>query len=186
ADAAAVVSQSFGIHRIQHAALETHAAVGWLDDGRLVVRTSSQTPFLTRDAICRIFGLAQDRVRVQAARVGGGFGGKQEMLTEDVVALAVLRLGRPVQLEFSRGEEFEASTTRHPMRISIQAGATADGTLTALAIRTISDTGAYGNHGPGTLFHSCGEPVRLYRCPNKKLDAWAIYTHTQPSGAFPG
>ena len=57
AAADAVVSQSFGIHRVQHAHLETHAAVGWLDDGRLVVRTSTQTPFLTRDALCRIFGL---------------------------------------------------------------------------------------------------------------------------------
>src|SRR6201999_3685962 len=124
----------FAVHRIQHAHLETHAAVGWLDGDRLFLRTSTQTPFLTRDAICRLFGLPADRVRVLAARVGGGFGGKQEMLTEDAVALAVLRLGRPVQLECTREEQFTAATTRHPMRITVQAGARADGTLTALAI----------------------------------------------------
>jgi putative selenate reductase molybdopterin-binding subunit len=186
AAADAVVSQSFGIHRVQHAHLETHASVGWLDDGRLVVRTSSQTPFLTRDALCRIFGLPPDRVRVLAARIGGGFGGKQEMLTEDVVALAVLRLGRPVQLEFTREEQFTAATTRHPMRITVQAGARADGTLTALAIQTVANTGAYGNHAGGVLFHSCGESVSLYRCPNKKVDGWSAYTNTVPAGAFRG
>jgi CO/xanthine dehydrogenase Mo-binding subunit len=182
-----VVSLSFGVHRVQHAALETHAAIGWLEDGgRLVLRTSTQTPFLTRDAICRLFGLPADRVRVLAARVGGGFGGKQEMLTEDVVALAVLRLRRPVQLEFSREEQFAATTTRHPMRITIQAGAAADGTLTALAMQTVANTGAYGNHAGGVLMHSCGEAVSLYRCPNKKIDAWSAYTNTVPAGAFRG
>jgi len=186
ASAAAVVSQSFTIQRVQHAHLETHATVGWLEDGRLVLRTSTQTPFLTRDAICRLFGLPAERVRVLAARVGGGFGGKQEMLTEDVVALAVLRLRRPVQLEFSREEQFTGATTRHPMRIAVQAGARADGTLTALAVRTVANTGAYGNHAGGVLFHSCGEAVSLYRCPNKKVDGWSVYTHTVPAGAFRG
>ncbi len=186
ARAAAVVSQSFGIHRIQHAHLETHAAVGWLEGDRLVLRSSTQTPFLTRDAISRLFGLPADRVRVLAARIGGGFGGKQEMLTEDVVALAVLRLRRPVQLEFTREEQFAAATTRHPMRIAVQAGASRDGTLTALAIQTVANTGAYGNHASGVLMHSCGEAISLYRCPNKKVDAWSVYTNTVPAGAFRG
>ncbi len=186
ARAAAVVSLSFGVHRVQHAALETHATIGWLEDEQLVLRTSTQTPFLTRDAICRLFGLPAGRVRVMAARVGGGFGGKQEMLTEDVVALAVLRLRRPVQLEFTREEQFAAATTRHPMRITVQAGATADGTLTALAIQTVANTGAYGNHAGGVLMHSCGEAVSLYRCPDKKVDGWSVYTNTVPAGAFRG
>ncbi len=186
ARAAAVVSLSFGVQRVQHASLETHATIGWLEDEELVLRTSTQTPFLTRDAICRLFGLPAGRVRVLAARVGGGFGGKQEMLTEDVVALAVLRLRRPVQLEFTREEQFAAATTRHPMRVTVQAGATADGTLTALAIETVANTGAYGNHAGGVLMHSCGEAVSLYRCPNKKVDGWSVYTNTVPAGAFRG
>jgi putative selenate reductase molybdopterin-binding subunit len=186
ARAAAVVSESFSVHRIQHAHLETHGTVGWLEGDRLVLRSSTQTPFLTRDAVSKLFGLPPGQVRVQAARVGGGFGGKQEMLTEDVVALAVLRLRRPVQLEFTREEQFVAATTRHPMRISVQAGATADGTLTALAIQTVANTGAYGNHSGGVLMHSCDEALALYRCPNKKVDGWSVYTNTVPAGAFRG
>ena len=77
---------------MQHASLETHGAVAWLDeDGRLVIRTSTQTPFLTRRALARSSTCRLERVRVVAGRVGGGFGGKQEMLVEDLVALAVLR-----------------------------------------------------------------------------------------------
>ncbi|WP_315914838.1 molybdopterin cofactor-binding domain-containing protein [Arthrobacter sp. lap29] len=173
--------------RVQHTALETHAAIGTLDaGGRLHVRSSTQTPFLTRRALCRVFGLPEEDVRVVAGRVGGGFGGKQEMLTEDIVALAVLALRRPVQLEYTRTEQLTASTTRHPFTIKIAAGARNDGTLTALAVDVVTNTGAYGNHAPGVMFHGCGESLALYQCPNKKIDARAVYTHTLPSGAFRG
>ncbi len=178
--------QTFRVQRVQHVHLETHATIGWMDGGRLVLRTSSQTPFLTRDALCGLFGLERSQVRVVAARIGGGFGGKQEMLTEDVVALAVLRLGRPVQLEFTREEQFTAATTRHPMRITVRLGARRDGTLTAMQLRTVADTGAYGNHAGGVLLHSSNEAVSLYRCPAKRVDAWAAYTNTVPAGAFRG
>ncbi|WP_026553963.1 molybdopterin-dependent oxidoreductase [Arthrobacter sp. 35W] len=182
--------------RVQHVSLETHASIGWIEDsdadagaldgGRLVVRSSTQTPFLTRRSLCRVFSLPADKVRVVAGRVGGGFGGKQEMLTEDVVALAVLRLRRPVQLEFTRTEQFTASTTRHPFRIRLRAGAKRDGTLTALAVDVLTNTGAYGNHAPGVMFHGCGESLSVYKCANKKIDARAVYTNTVPAGAFRG
>ena len=125
-------------------------------------------------------------MRVVAKRVGGGFGGKQEMLTEDIVALAVLRTGRPVQLELTREEEFTAATTRHPMTVTVTLGATRDGTLTGLALDVTADTGAYGNHGPGVLMHAVEEAVTIYRCPNKRVDARAVYTNTVPAGAFRG
>jgi putative selenate reductase molybdopterin-binding subunit len=181
-----VYEQTFRVHRVQHVHLETHTTIGWLSRGRLVLRTSSQTPFLTRDELCRIFGLDVDGVRVVAKRVGGGFGGKQEMLTEDVVTLAVLATGRPVYLEFTREEEFTAATTRHPMEVTVRAGATRDGTLTALALAVTSDTGAYGNHGSSVLFHAIEEAVTAYRCANKRVDARAVYTNTVPAGAFRG
>ncbi len=187
AAADAVYAATFAAQRVQHVALETHTTIGWLEPtGRLVLRTSTQVPFLTRDELCRVFGLARDQVRVVAKRVGGGFGGKQEMLTEDIVALAVLRTGRPVQLELTREEEFTAATTRHPMEITVTLGAAADGTLTALALDVTADTGAYGNHGPGVLFHAIEEAVTVYRCPNKRVDARAVYTNTVPAGAFRG
>jgi CO/xanthine dehydrogenase Mo-binding subunit len=187
AAAHAVYQETFSVQRVQHVALETHATVGWLDDaGRLVLRTSTQVPFLTRDAVCSVFGLDKDRVRVVAKRVGGGFGGKQEMLTEDVVALAVLRTGRPVQLEFTREEQFAATTTRHPMTITVTAGADADGTLTGFALDLTSDTGAYGNHGAAVMFHSIEEAVTAYRCRSKRIDTRVVYTNTVPAGALRG
>ena len=186
-----VYEATFSTHRVQHAHLETHATVGWLDGrwpgrGRLTLRTSTQTPFLTRDELCRIYGLQPHQVRVIAKRIGGGFGAKQEMLTEDVVTLAVLATRRPVQLEFTREEEFTAATTRHPMRVTVTAGATRDGTLTALRLDVTSNTGAYGNHGPGVLLHACEESVTAYRCPNKRVDGRAVYTNTVPAGGFRG
>jgi putative selenate reductase molybdopterin-binding subunit len=187
-----VYEETFRTQRVQHVALETHAAIGWLDTSdpvtgtRLVLRTSTQVPFLTRDELCRVFGLERDRVRVIAKRVGGGFGGKQEMLTEDVVALAVLRTGRPVQLEFTREEQFAAATTRHPMAVTVKLGAARDGTLTGFALDVTADTGAYGNHGPGVLYHAIEEAVTAYRCVNKRVDARAVYTNTVPAGAFRG
>ena len=182
-----VVEGQWRTQRVSHGQLETHGAVGWLDDdGRLVVRTSTQVPFLVRRELCRILDLPDDRVRVLTARVGGGFGGKQELLVEDLVAVATLRLGRPVQWELSRTESLTALPCRHPMRVGVKLGATADGTLTALAVDVLSDAGAYGNHSPGVLFHGCHESVALYRVPNKRVDAHAVYTHNVPSGAFRG
>lgn len=187
AAADAVHEGTYHIQRVQHAHLETHGAIGWLDgDGRLNLRTSTQVPFLTRDALCALYGLPQGRVRVFAERVGGGFGGKQEMITEDIVALAVFKTGRPVKLEYTRTEQFSASTSRHPMKITVKVGATRDGFLTAISMRLLSNTGAYGNHGPGVMYHGSGECIALYRCPNKKVDSVAVYTNEMPSGAFRG
>lgn len=182
-----VVRGTWRTQRIAHGHLETHCTIGWKDeDGRLVLRTSSQVPYLVRDELCRIFGLLPADIRVFTARVGGGFGGKQELLTEDLVTLAVLRTGRPVQLEYTRTDEFTVVPCRHPMRVEVTVGATADGTLTALAIDVVSDAGAYGNHSPGVLFHSVGESMAVYRSPNKRVDAEAVYTNNLPSGAFRG
>ena len=178
---------TFHSHRVQHAALETHGGLAWLDDaGVLNVRTSTQVPFLTRRALSDIFELPMDKVRVFCERVGGGFGGKQEMFVEDILALAALKTGRPVKLELTREEQFIATSTRHPMRVHIKAGADADGKLTALQLDVLSNTGAYGNHAGPVMFHSLSESIAVYNCPNKKVDGFAVYTNTVPSGAFRG
>ncbi|MCV7252144.1 molybdopterin-dependent oxidoreductase [Mycobacterium hackensackense] len=183
----AVVRGRWFTQRIQHSHLETHGSTGWIDDdGRLVIRTSSQVPFLVREELCHVFGLERSKVRVFTRRVGGGFGGKQEMLTEDIVALAVLRLGRPVRYEFSRTDEFIAAPCRHPYRVDATVAAGADGILTAMSIDVLMDAGAYGNHSPGVMFHGCGESMAVYRCANKHVDAQAVYTNNLPSGAFRG
>ncbi|MFD5694090.1 molybdopterin-dependent oxidoreductase [Streptomyces rubiginosohelvolus] len=191
AEADVVYEETFRTQRVQHASLETHGAVAWYEEGedgaeRLTVRSSTQTPFLTRRALCALFDLELKQVRVLAGRVGGGFGGKQEMLVEDIVALAVMRLRRPVKLEYTRPEQFYGATTRHPFTIRVRAGARADGTLTALQLRVVANTGAYGNHGPAVMFHSVGESMAVYRAPHKKVDAFSVYTNSVPAGAFRG
>lgn len=193
-DAAAALATSavtfegtFHSHRVQHAALETHGGLAWLDDaGVLNVRCSTQVPFLTRRALSEIFGLPMHKVRVFCERVGGGFGGKQEMFVEDILALAALKTGRPVKLELTREEQFIATSTRHPMRVHIKAGADANGKLTALLLDVLSNTGAYGNHAGPVLFHALAESISVYNCPNKKVDGVAVYTNTVPAGAFRG
>ncbi|MYW11838.1 molybdopterin-dependent oxidoreductase [Streptomyces sp. SID2563] len=192
AEADIVHEETFRTQRVQHASLETHGCVAYFEpkeDGtgeRLTVRSSTQTPFLTRRALCALYGLPEDEVRVVAGRVGGGFGGKQEMLTEDIVTLAALRLRRPVKLEYTRAEQFYGATTRHPFTIGVKAGVRRDGTLTALQMRVVSNTGAYGNHGPAVMFHSVGESFAVYRAPHKKVDAYSVYTNVVPAGAFRG
>ncbi len=187
AAADAVHEATYRTQRVQHAHLETHCAIAWTDDdGRLVVRTSTQVPFLTRRALARLLGLPEDRVRVLCERVGGGFGGKQEMLVEDVAALAALRTGRPVKLELTREEQFTATTTRHPIAVRVKLGARRDGRLTAIALRAVSNTGAYGNHAGGVLHHGCGESIAVYDIPAKSVDGYAVYTNEVPAGAFRG
>jgi len=192
AEADIVYGETFRTQRVQHASLETHGAVAYFEESeedgreRIVVRSSTQVPFLTRRALCALYDLPPERLRVVAGRVGGGFGGKQEMLVEDVVVLAALRLKRPVKLEFTRAEQFFGATTRHPFTIGLKAGATADGTLTALRLRVVANTGAYGNHGPAVMFHSVGESMAVYRAPHKQVDAYSVYTNCVPAGAFRG
>lgn len=186
--AAAVTYEGiFATQRVQHAALETHGGLAWIDaDGVLNVRSSTQVPFLTRRTLVDLFNLPHDKVRVFCERVGGGFGGKQEMFVEDILVLAALKTGRPVKLELTREEQFIATSTRHPMRIAVKAGADRDGKLTALQLDVLSNTGAYGNHAGPVLFHSVQECFSVYNCSNKKVDGIAAYTNTVPAGAFRG
>jgi CO/xanthine dehydrogenase Mo-binding subunit/aerobic-type carbon monoxide dehydrogenase small subunit (CoxS/CutS family) len=171
--------------RVQHAHLETHGSIAWMEDGRLNVRTASQSPSIAKLKLSHLFDLRPDQLRVFCTRVGGGFGGKQELISEDLPALATLDTGRPVSWEYTREEEFTTASPRHPMKCTIKLGAKADGTLTALGYHNVSNTGAYGNHGGETLF-AAGAAIALYRCPNKKFDAWSVYTNTVPSGALRG
>ena len=187
ASSAVTFEGTFQTQRVQHAHLETHGGMAWTaDDGTVTVRSSTQTPFLTRRMLCGLFDLPSDKVRVFCERVGGGFGGKQEMFVEDILVLATLKTGRPVKWELTREEQFIATSTRHPMRVHVKAGADANGKLTALQLDVLSNTGAYGNHGAAVLFHACSECISVYNCANKKVDAVVVYTNTIPAGAFRG
>ena len=187
ATAAERVRGTWATQRVSHVALETHGARGWRDDyGRYVVRTSSQVPWLVRAELANLFDLPESQVRVFTKRVGGGFGGKQEMLVEDLVLLAVTLTGRAVQYEFTRSDQFTIAPVRHPMQVTVDVAADTDGVLTALSVDVLADTGAYGNHAMGVLFHSVAESIALYRVANKRVDARSVYTNNLPSGAFRG
>src|ERR1700704_4229407 len=187
AQSAVTYQGTFTTQRVQHAALETHGGLAWVDPtGVLNVRSSTQVPFLTRRALAELFDLAPDKVRVFCERVGGGVGGKQEMFVEDILALAALKTGRPVKLELTRDEQFISTSTRHPMRVTVKAGADKNGKLTALQLDVLSNTGAYGNHAGPVLFHAVSECISVYNCENKKVDGIAAYTNTVPAGAFRG
>ena len=172
AEADAIHEMTYSTSRVQHVHLETHGSIAWRgEDGRIHIRTSSQAPFITQQKLCYLFGLFDRQVHVFTERVGGGFGGKQEMLTEDLCALATLKTSRPVKWEFTRAEQFIGATTRHPMTIHVKLGAKTDGTLTAIQMRVVSNTGAYGNHGGETLAASLGSPMRPIAAPTRRPTA---------------
>jgi putative selenate reductase molybdopterin-binding subunit len=172
--------------RVMAAQLETHGTITWIDaQGVINVRSATQAPFLTHEKLCYLFDLQPEQVRVLAKRVGGGFGNKQELLTEDLCVLATLRTGRPVQWEFTREEEFIGAPSRHPMVCRVKLGAKNDGRLTAIEMDVTSNTGAYGNHGTQTLFAST-MAVKWYRCRNKAFHGRSVYTNNVPSGAMRG
>lgn len=186
AQAHIVHEATYNTPRMAQAPLETHGSVTWIDEaGVLQVRTSTQTPFLAQAKLCYLFDLQASEIRVFTKRVGGGFGAKQEVFTEDLCLLATIDTGRPVQWEFTREEEFYGASPRHPMRINVKLGAQADGTLTAMQMDVTTNTGAYGNHG-GEVLYASSNAMTWYRCRNKQYDGRAVYTNNVPSGAMRG
>jgi putative selenate reductase molybdopterin-binding subunit len=125
-------------------------------------------------------------LHVFTERVGGGFGGKQEMISEDLCLLATMKTGRPVKWEFTREEQFIGATTRHQMTTRVKLGAKQDGTLTAIEVHVVSNTGGYGGHASETLGGALGSPLSSYRCANKKAVGYAVYTNQVPGGGFRG
>ena len=179
--------QTYSTSRVQHVHLETHGSIAWQgEDRRWHVRTSSQGPFAAQKKLCYLMGLKARDLHVFTERVGGGFGGKQEMISEDLVLFATMKLGRPVKWEWTREDEFVGATTRHQMTTHVRIGARKDGTLTAMDVRVVSNTGAYGNHGSETLAAAMGSPIAAYRCDNKKGAGFAVYTNMVPGGGFRG
>ncbi|TLN24895.1 xanthine dehydrogenase, partial [bacterium] len=165
----------------------------WDEDDRLVIRTSTQVPFHVRRILAPVLGLPIKRIRVIKPRIGGGFGGKQEILIEDVAAHLTIATKRPVLVEFDREEEFIASRSRHPMRVRMKTGVKRDGTITANAMYALSDTGAYGCHALTVAGNTGHKSMALYvgdgayrKQPNIRFYSDVVYTNTPPAGAFRG
>ncbi|MBM4131419.1 xanthine dehydrogenase, partial [bacterium] len=182
-----VVERTYWLPRVQASHIEPHVAISWLDeDGRLVVKTSTQVPFHLRRILARILELKEADIRVIKPRVGGGFGDKQEMVLEDLVALMTLRTRRPVRLEFTRGEELVCARLRHPQRIVMTTGVMNDGTIVANRMRVTADTGAYGSHALTVQGNTGQKVLPMYPCANIHFQVTCLYTNNPISGAFRG
>lgn len=183
-----IVDETFYSQAQAHAMIEPHASNARLDEhNRLVVYSTTQTPFHMRRIISKTLGLPVDKIRVIKPRVGGGFGGKQAFHGEMFVSLVTLRTNRPSKCVFTREEVFGATYTRHPMRIRMRIGATKDGHIQAIDCRALSDTGAYGEHAL-TVFMIVGSKVLpLYnKVKAVKFGGQVVYTNHVPAGAYRG
>lgn len=182
-----VFEDEYIVPKVQQASIEPHVVVTyWDEDDRLVIRTSTQVPFHARRILAPVLGLPPKRIRVIKPRIGGGFGGKQEVLAEDVAAHLTIATGRPVRFEYTREEEFLNSRSRHPMRVRMKTGVTTDGRIIANEMYALSDTGAYGCHALTVTGNTGQKCMGLYNAPNIKFHAHVVYTNTPPSGAFRG
>jgi putative selenate reductase molybdopterin-binding subunit len=179
--------RTYHVQQVQQASIEPHIVVTyWDEDERLVIRTSTQVPFHVRRMIAPLIGLPVKRIRVIKPRIGGGFGGKQEMLIEDLAAHLTLATGRPVRFEYTRAQEFTSARSRHPQVVKYRAGVMKDGTLHALDMHVVSNTGAYGSHGLTVCSVTGLRGLATYRAPNIEFNAEVVYTNLPPPGAFRG
>ena len=189
-----IFENEYLVPKVQQLSIEPHVVVTyWDEDDRLVIRSSTQVPFHARRILAPVLGLPVKRIRVIKPRIGGGFGGKQEVLAEDVAAHLTIATGRPVRFEFTREEEFVAARSRHPMRVRVKTGVKRDGTITANEMHVLSDTGAYGSHSMTVAGNTGHKSMALYvgdgpyrQAPNIRFTAEVVYTNTAPSGAFRG
>jgi len=172
----------------QHVAMEPHVAFSYLDvHGRLVIYTSTQNPWHTR----RLLGLALQKplreIRIVKPRIGGGFGGKQQIHVEPFVALVTLKTGKPARLALSRREVFESTFTRHEMRVTVRLGADLDGHLRAIDMQVLSNTGAYGEHALTTFMVAGSKTLPLYnKVSAVRFGGHVVYTNKVSAGAFRG
>lgn len=187
AEADYVFEHTYEVPKVQQTSIEPHVVhTYWDEDGRLVVVTSTQVPFHVRRIIAPLLGLKVSQIRVIKPRIGGGFGGKQEVLIEDICAHLTLATGRPVRLEYTREEEFIAARSRHPQILTIKTGWKRDGTLLASEMRVLADTGAYGGHALTVQSNTGVKVLPLYRAPNLRFVCDVVYTNLPPAGAFRG
>jgi len=177
----------FRTQMVEHASLEPHAAIAqWDPNGRVTLWSTLGRITLGRVDIARTLKLAVNRVRIIATIVGGNFGGKNEITQEPVLALLSKKTGRPVKGVFTRGEEFVATTTRHPFVMEYKTGVTKDGRILARKVRLVLDGGAYCSWSETTLGKAAILSAGPYRIDNLLVEAFVVYTNKTMTGAMRG
>ncbi|RLC69402.1 MAG: xanthine dehydrogenase, partial [Chloroflexi bacterium] len=171
----------------QQAHLEPHICITyWDEDGRLVIRSSTQVPFHVRRMVAPLIGLPVKQIRVIKPRIGGGFGNKQEMLLEDLCAHLTIATGRPVRMEYTRRQEFTSSRSRHPQIMRFKIGVTDEMEVVATELYLIGDTCAYGTHGLTVQMVGGQKSLTLYNAPHSKFTCDVVYTNKPTPGAYRG
>lgn len=187
AEADFTFDETFETPYAQHCPIEPYTTMAQIaPSGRIVITTSTQVPFHCRRVVARTLGVPVQKIRVIKPRIGGGFGCKQEILLEDVAAMFALRTGRTVLWRFNREEVFRTGRTRHPFRIRLRTGVKKDGTITAIGLECVNNTGAYGGHGLTVVSCSGGKTLPLYHCENILFDGKSYYTNLPVCGAYRG
>lgn len=184
-----VLENTYHTKSNQQAMMETFRTYTTIDPyGRLHVVSSTQIVFHIRRILANALDIPKSRIRVSKPRIGGGFGAKQTSVSEVFPAFVTLKTGKPAKMVYTREESQTASTPRHEMELTVRIGAMKDGTIRGIELYTLSNTGAYGEHGPTTVGLSGHKSIPLY---NSNLEAYrfqydVVYTNVQSAGAYRG
>ena len=183
-----VVDRVYHTKANQQAMMETFRTYCYMDEyGRLNVLSSTQIVFHVRRILSNALGIPKSRIRVAKPRIGGGFGAKQTVVSEVYPAFVTWKTGKPSKMIFSREESQIASSPRHEMEVHVKVGASKDGKIRAIDLYTLSNTGAYGEHGPTTVGLSGHKSIPLYGTPEAHRFAYdVVYTNRMSAGAYRG
>ena len=183
-----VLERTYHTKANQQAMMETFRTYCYIDTyGRLNILSSTQIVFHVRRIIATALGISKSKIRVTKPRIGGGFGAKQTVVAEIFPAFVTWKTGKPSKMIFTREESQIASTPRHEMEITVRVGATKEGIIKAIDLYTLSNTGAYGEHGPTTVGLSGHKSIPLYG----KVEAFkfaydVVYSNVMSAGAYRG
>ena len=189
ADCDVVLERTYHTKAYNQAMMETFRTFTQLDRyGRLHVISSTQIVYHVRRILSHALGIPKSRIRVEKPRIGGGFGAKQMAVIEVHPAFVTMKTGRPALCVFSRKESQTCGSPRHEMEVKVRLGANNDGRIRALGVTTLSNSGAYGEHGWATVGLTGHKSIPLYTGSLEafKFDANVVYTNMQPSGAYRG
>lgn len=188
AEADFIIDKIYHAHYGSHCAQEPHAAISYFDEmGRLVIVCTTQVPFHVRRIVSKVCEFPLSKIRVIKPRIGGGFGGKQEVLLEPLAALVTIKLKRPAKIVLSRKEVFQNSRTRHPVRTRLRTGVKNNGDITFLEMDSLLNSGAYGTHAL-TVLSNCGAKVLplFNKIENMRFLGRSVYTNLPVGGAYRG
>lgn len=180
-----VLEETYSTQAIEHAYLEPEAGLAYVDhDGVVTVVSPSQNITHHRHMLAKIIAKPISKVRFIMSPVGGGFGGKEDMIYQGMLALLAMKTQRPVRLVFTREESIASTAKRHPSRTTLRMGFTRDGRILASHLTMICDGGAYGLSTEGVMRKAAILGAGPYAIPNVRVDTYGIYTNNTPSGAF--